>query len=294
MQFQGIIPPIAIPVDDQEKVDENSLRALVRHLLKSKVHGIFVLGSTGEFAHLTDEEKRRAIDIVVSEVNGEVPVLVGVTDSGTKRSILWVKEAKRFGANGVVAAPPFYYPFSEPEIERHYRALADESELPILLYHIPSTTKIRFSLELVERLSEIDNIVGIKDSTGDLTFVFALIDKLRGRNFAVFQGCDDLLAPTLFYGAHGGVNALANLVPSWFVALYEAAQRGEGTLAFAWQQKINELSRQLEAMSYLPALKMALHLKGLAQPFMTSPFPTLTETQRQKLHAILKRSGILG
>lgn len=293
VEFQGIIPPIATPVDERERVDEKSLRTLVRHLLASNVHGVFVLGSTGEFAHLTDDEKRRAIDTVVSEAGGKVPVLVGVTDSGTKRSIFWAIEAERFGANGVVAAPPFYYPLSEAEIERHYRTLASECNLPILLYHIPSTTKARFTLELVERLSEVENIVGIKDSTGDLTFVFSLIDRMRGRNFAVFQGNDALLAPTLLYGAHGGVNALANLVPNWFVALYEAAQRNEAVLAFAWQQKINELSSQLEALSFLPALKTALNLKGLAQPFMTSPFPTLTETQRQKLRSVLEEAGVL-
>ncbi|MCS7193295.1 MAG: dihydrodipicolinate synthase family protein, partial [Armatimonadetes bacterium] len=169
----------------REEVDEPALRGLVRYLLQGGVHGVFVLGSTGEFAHLTDDEKRRAIEIVVSEVNGKVPVLVGVAESGTKRSIFWAKEAKKFGVDGVVAAPPFYYPLTESEVENHYRALASECELPILLYHIPSTTKIRFSVDLVERLSKLPNIVGIKDSTGDLSFVFTLINWMRDRNFVV-------------------------------------------------------------------------------------------------------------
>jgi 4-hydroxy-tetrahydrodipicolinate synthase len=292
MQLAGIIPPIATPLDEDEKVDENALRSLVRYLLRSGVHGIFVLGSTGEFAHLSDDEKKRAIEIVLSEVDGKVPVLVGVTETGTKRSIFWAKEAQMLGANGVVAAPPFYYPLSEAEIENHYRALSSECELPILLYHIPSTTKVRFSLTLIERLAEVPNIVGIKDSTGDLPFVFTLIDRMRERNFLVFQGHDTLLAPTLLYGAHGGINALANLTPSWFVSLYEAAKRGEAILAISWQRKINELTHFLEAMTFLPALKMALHLKGLIRPFVSAPFVPFPENRKEELLSALK--GMLG
>ncbi|MFA0733559.1 MAG: hypothetical protein OGMRLDGQ_000059 [Candidatus Fervidibacter sp.] len=293
MQFSGIIPPVVTPLDEIERVDEGAMRALVRHLIQSGVHGIFVLGSTGEFAHLTDDEKRRAIDVVVSEVNGEVPVLVGVTEAGTKRSIFWAKEAQRFGANGVVAAPPFYYRLSDAEIENHYRALSSECELPILIYHIPSTTKVRFSLELIERLAEAPNIVGIKDSTGDLPFVLNLVDQMNGRNFLVFQGHDALLAPTLLYGAHGGINSSANLVPSWFVALYDAARRGEATSALAWQRKINELVRLLETMTFLPALKMSLHLKGLIRPFISAPFLPLPESQRENLLTVLKGMGVI-
>lgn len=293
MPFGGIIPPIATPLNEQEEVDESSLRGLVRYLLQAGVHGIFVLGSTGEFAHLTDSEKKRAIDIVVSEVNGKVPVLVGVAETGTKRSIFWAKEAEKFGASGVVAAPPFYYLLTESEVENHYRALASECNLPILLYHIPSTTKVRFSVDLIERLSELPNIVGIKDSTGDLPFVFNLLDRMRGRNFVVFQGHDYLVAPSLLYGAQGAINSLANLVPSWFVAIYNAVQKGDAHSAMGWQQKINKLSMQLETMPFLPAIKAALHIKGLTAPFMTKPFTVLTEEQRGKLRIILENEGVM-
>jgi len=293
MQFGGIIPPVVTPIDENERVDEDAMRTVVRHLLQSGVHGIFVLGSTGEFAHLMDDEKKRAIEIVLSEVKGKVPVLVGVTEAGTKRSIFWAKEAQRLGANGIVAAPPFYYPLGEAEIENHYRALASECGLPILLYHIPSTTKVRFSLGLIERLAEVPNIIGIKDSTGDLTFVLNLIDRTRDRPFLVFQGQDDLLALTLLYGAHGGINSSANLVPSWFVALYEAARRGEVNLAVDWQRKINELIRHLETMSFLPALKMALHLKGLIRPFVSAPFIPFPENRKEELLSALKGTGAI-
>lgn len=293
VQFKGIIPPIVTPLDENEKVDEKALRSVVKSLIQAGVYGIFVLGSTGEFAHLSDDEKKRASETVLDEVNGKVKVLIGVTEAGTKRSIFWAKEAQRLGADGVVAAPPFYYPFNEAEIENHFRALACECELPILLYHIPSTTKARFSAELVERLSELPNIVGIKDSTGDLTFLFNLIDKMRGRDFVVFQGHDALLAPTLLYGGHGGINSLSNLVPNWFVSLYEAAQKGDAKTANEWQHKINKLLGQLEALPFLPALKAALNLKGLISPFVSAPFATLTESQREKLRTTLQDNGLI-
>ncbi|MCS7191719.1 MAG: dihydrodipicolinate synthase family protein [Armatimonadetes bacterium] len=291
--FSGIIPPIATPLNEKEEVDETAMRNLVRYLLQAGVHGIFVLGSTGEFAHLTDKEKQKVIEIAVSEVNSKVPVLVGVTESGTKRSIFWAKEAEKFKADGVVAAPPFYFPLNDLELENHYRALSSECGLPILLYHIPSTTKVKFSVELIERLSELPNIVGIKDSTGNLPFLFALIDKMIRKNFVIFQGHDLLLAPTLLYGAHGGINSLSNLVPSWFVALYESVKRNDAKSAFEWQRKINRLARQMEKFPFLPALKAALNLKGLIAPFVTLPFAKLTEEQRERLIDVLKDEGVM-
>ncbi len=292
MRLQGIVPPIATPLDSEERVDEPALKRLVQGLLSARVNGVFVLGSTGEFAHLTDKEKRRALEIVVSEVNKKVPVLAGVTETSTRRSLQWVKEAERSGADFLVAAPPFYYPLTEDELERHYRLLAEEAGLPVLLYHIPATTKVRFSLPLLERLAEVPQIVGIKDSSGDLPFVFALIDALKQRPFLVFQGHDALLAPALLYGADGGINSLSNLVPEWFVALYQAAQRKDVGEAFAWQQRLNALMKPLEAFPFLPALKEALHLRWGIPAMVTAPFAPLTEEQKSLLRAILIEAGV--
>lgn len=292
MHLHGIIPPLATPLDERERVDEGALKNLVRQLLQAGVHGFFVLGSTGEFAHLQDDEKRRAIDIVLAEVNKAVPVLVGVTEAGTQRTIAWVKEAQKRGADSIVAAPPFYYPLTDDELERHFRALAMETDLPILLYHIPETTKIRIPLSVIARLAEVPNIIGIKDSTGDLPFFYALLDHLRDKPFTVLQGHEALLAPSLFYGAHGGINSLANLVPEWFVALYEAAKQGDGQRAFAWQQQINRLLDALESFPFLPALKASLHYRGWIPPTHSQPFTPLTEEQRQKLWATLHHFGI--
>lgn len=170
---------MATPLDEQEKVDEASLRKLTRQLLKAGVHGLFVLGSTGEFVHLCDDEKRRAMDIVLNEVNKAVPVLLGVTEAGTKRTVAWAQEAQKRGADAIVAAPPFYYPLRADDVEHHFRILASKTDLPIVLYHIPVTTKVHIPLSVIARLEEVPNIVGIKDSTGDLSFVFELIDLLR-------------------------------------------------------------------------------------------------------------------
>jgi 4-hydroxy-tetrahydrodipicolinate synthase len=215
--LRGIIPPVATPLDEQERVHEASLRKLLRHLQQAGVHGLFLLGSTGEFAHLTDAEKQRVLDIAAEEVAGKIPLLVGATEAGTKRCVFWLKEAERVGATAVVIAPPFYYPLSDDEVERHFRSLAEETALPLLLYHIPSATKVRMSLPLIECLADLPNIVGLKDSSGDLAFVFAVLDQMRDRPFVIFQGHDNALAPALLYGAHGGINSLANLVPEWFV-----------------------------------------------------------------------------
>lgn len=290
--LRGIIPPVAMPLDDQERVDAPALRALVQALLTAGVHGLFVLGSTGEFAHLADREKERAVEIVLAEVDGKVPVLVGATDTGTRRALQWATLAQRQGVAAIVVAPPFYYPLTEAEVERHYRVLASECAVPIIAYHIPATTKVWFSVDLVERLAEAQVIVGLKDSSGDLTFTFALIDRLRGRSFAIFQGHDALVAPSLLYGAHGGINALANLVPEWFVALYDAAQQQNSGVAFSWQQRINALARRMEAFPFLPALKTALHLRWGLPERVTAPWQALSEEQKAVLRTALQESEV--
>ncbi len=292
MLLRGIIPPIATPVDEQERVDEQALRQLVRALLTAGVHGMFVLGSTGAFAHLTDKEKERALDIVLSEVDKKVPVLVGATETGTRRAVKWAQIAQQRGADALVIAPPFYYPLTEAEVEQHYRALASECAMPIIAYHIPATTKVWFSVALVERLSELPNIVGIKDSSGDLTFTFSVIDRMRERPFAILQGHDSLVAPSLLYGAHGAINSLANLVPEWFVALYDASQKEDASLAISWQQQINNLIGQLDAFPFFPALKAALHLRWGIPERVTAPFHPLSEEQKACLWTALQSAGV--
>lgn len=294
MRIQGIIPPIVTPLDERERVDEKSLRGLARQLLNAGVDGIFVLGSTGEFAHLQDDEKRKAMEIVIEEVGKVVPVLVGVTETGTRRAVRWSHEAESRGADALVAAPPFYFPLSELEVERFYRTLAGETNLPLLIYHIPSTTKISMTISLFQTLSEVPNIVGVKDSTGKLPFTFRLIDAFRGRDFVILQGDDALVAPTLLYGGHGAINSSANLVPEWFVRLYGAVRDGDEKEAFSWQQRINRLLRELEGFPFLPALKEGLWYRGLIMtPIPTAPFSPLTESQRRRVHEILRHMGVV-
>jgi 4-hydroxy-tetrahydrodipicolinate synthase len=291
--LRGIIPPVATPLDEQERVHEASLRKLLRHLQQAGVHGLFLLGSTGEFAHLTDAEKQRVLDIAAEEVAGKIPLLVGATEAGTKRCAFWLKEAERVGATAVVIAPPFYYPLSDDEVERHFRSLAEETALPLLLYHIPSATKVRMSLPLIERLADLPNIVGLKDSSGDLAFVFAVLDQMRDRPFVVFQGHDNALAPALLYGAHGGINSLANLVPEWFVHLYAAVQQGAMEEAMAWQRRINALSVEMQSLPFLPALKAGLWARGWVEKgWASKPFRPLTEGEQRRWRETLHRLDV--
>lgn len=292
MPLHGVIPPIATPLDGREQVHEPSLRKLVRHLRQAGVHGLFVLGSTGEGVHLTDEEKRKVLDIVAEEVGAAMPLLVGAIEVGTKKAALWLKDAERRGATAAVVAPPFYYPISDDEVEHHFRSLAEETSLPLLLYHIPSATKVRMSLPLIERLADLPNIVGLKDSSGDLAFVFAVLDLMRDRPFIVFQGHDSALAPALLYGAHGGINALANLVPEWFIALYTAAQQGDLAGAVGWQRRINALLRTFPT-AFLAALKLGLWARGWSETFTVSrPLSPLPEEECCVLIARWRQLGL--
>uniref|UniRef100_UPI0040486E0D dihydrodipicolinate synthase family protein n=1 Tax=Algoriphagus sp. TaxID=1872435 RepID=UPI0040486E0D len=278
--FNGIIPPMITPLKADFSLDINPTERLIEYLIEGGVHGIFILGTTGEFAGLSSAVKRELIQITCQQVKGRVPILVGVTDCSFTESIELAAIAHRSGAEAVVAAPPFYMNIEQEELIYYYQKLADIVELPLFLYDMPSHVKINIEVETAVTLSKHPNIIGIKDSSGKIENFQALCEAFRQQpEFKIFVGPEEILAETLLIGGNGGVTGGANLFPELYVALYEAFQKKEYDAVKKFQETILFLSNKLYQhgtyqSSYLKGLKTAMSLEGLCEDNFALPlFP---------------------
>ena len=278
--FNGIIPPMITPLKAYFSLDINPTERLIEYLIEGGVHGIFILGTTGEFAGLSSAVKRELIQITCQQVKGRVPILVGVTDCSFTESIELAAIAHRSGAEAVVAAPPFYMNIEQEELINYYQKLADIVELPLFLYDMPSHVKINIEVETAVTLSKHPNIIGIKDSSGKIENFQALCEAFRQQpEFKIFVGPEEILAETLLIGGNGGVTGGANLFPELYVALYEAFQKKEYDAVKKFQETILFFSNKLYQhgtyqSSYLKGLKTAMSLEGLCEDNFALPlFP---------------------
>jgi len=289
---QGIIPAMVTPFDKEGKVSRVKLRELVNFLLKGGVHGIFAIGSQGEFYALDKEEKKKIIETVVDEVNGKVPVYAGTGAITTKEAITLTQIAEKAGADAVSVITPFFISPSQEELYEYYLSIAKSTNLPVLLYNNPGRTGVNLSAELVERLSKIDNIVGIKDSSGNLTLTTEYI-RTTPDNFSVLCGRDTLIFATLLSGGKGSIAATANVVPKLVVEIYEAFVNGDIEKARKAQFKLAPLRLAFNLGSFPIVVKEALNLIGINVGSARAPIKSLSEDKKETLKSVLKELGLL-
>lgn len=240
---EGILPALVTPfTDDGKAIDENRLRALVNHCLELGVHGVVPCGTTGEFVNLTAEEKRRVIKIVVDEVNGRVPVVAGTGASGTQEAVEMTKYAKDVGATAALIVTPYYLKPADRGIYEHYQTIASEVDLPIILYNIPQCTGLELPWQMVEDLAQIPNIVGVKDSSGQLKFILAVLEKVRDK-LNVLCGHDEVVIAGLAAGCSGAILASANVIPDVWVQIYNHIKKSELQQARELQYKVQKIAR---------------------------------------------------
>src|SRR5438270_11503529 len=219
MQCHGIIPPVATPMKDNEDLDLPRLRWFLDHLIGSGVHGVFVLGTNSEFYAMDDYEKQQVIATAVEHVRGRVPVYAGTGAESTREAVRLTKMAEKEGVQGVSVITPYFVLPNQQEIYDHYRRIAEHTSLPVILYNNPSTCGgLKIDVDTVARLAEIPNILGIKDSSGDLQNTNEYLRVVPDR-FAVMQGRDTLIFPSLLFGASGAVPATANIAPAILVEI---------------------------------------------------------------------------
>ena len=238
IDMRGIIVPILTPMNEDESVNEGELRSQVRRMIDAGIHGIFAFGTNGEGYALSDAEKERVLTAVVDEVRGRVPVYAGTGCITTTDTVRLSRRAQELGADALSIVAPFYAAASQDELYDHYMAVAEAVDLPIVLYNIPMRTGNALEPATVARLSEVDNIVGAKDSSGDWENLKAYIDLTRDKDFAVLSGNDSLILKALQYGAKGSIAGCANVYPKNMVDIYENFMRGDLEAAQACQDAV--------------------------------------------------------
>ncbi|HYB68582.1 MAG TPA: 4-hydroxy-tetrahydrodipicolinate synthase [Candidatus Acidoferrales bacterium] len=290
---EGILPALVTPfTDDGKAIDEERLRTLVSHCLELGVHGVVPCGTTGEFVNMTTEEKRRVIKIVIDEVNGRVPVIAGTGASGTDQTVEMTRYAKDAGATAALIVTPFYLKPADRGIYEHYYTIANEVDIPIILYNIPQCTGLDLPWQMVEDLAQIPNIVGVKDSSGQLKFILAVLEKVRDK-INVLCGHDEVVVAGLAAGCSGAILASANVIPDVWIQIYNHVKKGELQQARELQCKVQKIARII-ASSGAVGTKEALNMMKIEVGPVRKPLSVggeLTYEAREEMRLDLEKIG---
>jgi 4-hydroxy-tetrahydrodipicolinate synthase len=300
--FHGVVPPLCTPLTQEGEVDTASLERLTGFLLDAGVHGLFVGGSTGEIAQLTDADRDTALRTVVATAAGQVPVLAGAIDTGTRRVLEHARRAQALGAAAAVVTAPFYVGVGEAEVRAHYEHLHAALELPVVAYDIPSNVGYKLPSALLGELAQAEVIAAVKDSSGDLEGFQRVLDGTAGSGAACLTGSETLADLAMARGADGIVPGLGNVDPHGYVRLYEAARAGDTATARAEQRRLTELfgiievadrSRVGRMSGALGAFKAALAARGVIRhPYTQAPLLPLTEAESRAVADRVAAAGL--
>jgi len=290
-KLHGIVPPLITTLTDQMELDQTATTKLLKHVISGGVHGLFILGTTGEAPSLSNQVKSDLIKMVGQEVGKSIPWLVGITDTCLANAVDWAQRAKEHGATAVVAAPPFYFSASQSALYKFFVQLGALSPLPLFLYDIPSHTNNCLERETILLLLKQPNIIGYKDSTGNLMH-FHHLNNLRSndRPFPYFLGPEEFLLETTLLGASGGVNGGANVFPTLYVKLYESVKQQDFGTAQQLHQLVMQVSRHLYhyGRTVTAGLKFALAEMGIGTGLMAPPQLDLKGEEKERVQNFLE------
>jgi dihydrodipicolinate synthase/N-acetylneuraminate lyase len=296
--LRGIIPPLVTPLLDRDTLDVAGLERLIEHVLAGGVHGLFILGTTGEAPSLSYRLRHELIERVCGQVKGRVPVLVGITDTSFVESVNVARKARDSGAQAVVLAPPYYFPAGQAELLEHLKHLTPELPLPVFLYNMPSYTKLVFEPDTIRAAADFPGIVGIKDSSGNMIYFRRLQSLLKDHpDFSLLIGREELLAEAVLLGGHGSVCGGANLIPQLYVDLYNAACSKDLPTVESLHKKVMQLSTTIYNVgryesSFLKGLKCALSCIGICSDFLAEPFHRFRRAEHKVIQRYVKELGI--
>ncbi len=287
----GVVPPIITPVDEYERVDEKGLRLLIDHCIDHGIHGIFVCGSNGECMALTQEERDRAIRIALDECAGRVPVIAGVMDSSTKRVIENVKRFEDMGGQTAVVTPVFYARHAtQDETVRHFEDISAATEADLMIYNIPMFTGQNLTADTVIRISRIDKVTGVKDTSGSLPAFIKLLNHFKGTDFQVLQGSTNLAVPSMLMGADGYVPSLAPLFPKAHIMVYEYGKARDIDNAMKWGAILDEICKIYPmAKSQTASTKYAMSTLGFTDKRVIRPSEPITAEEMARIDAFIDK-----
>ena len=294
--IKGVVVPIITPIDENELIDEARLRDQVDYVINGGVLGILAFGSNGEFYMIEEDEMKRGLKIMLDQSAGRVPVYFGIGAISTKKCIRLAKMAKENGAAGVSVLQPMFLKPNEEELYNHFKSIADSiKEIPVLLYNNPGRVGYTLSAALVERLAtDCENIVGMKDTSGDITQTSEFIRRTRHLGFKVFGGKDTLLYASMCHGAVGGVCTAANFMPELITDIYNKYVAGDISGSLEAQFKLNPVRLSMDAGSFPVASKDMANLRGrnIGKPFLPN-LPTPEGKALDGYKKTMKEAGLL-
>jgi dihydrodipicolinate synthase/N-acetylneuraminate lyase len=293
-QLRGIIPPLVTPLIDNDTIDFEGLDRLIEHTIMGGVHGLFILGTTGEFASLSYRVRSKMIMHTCNVVNNRLPVLVGISDSAFTESLNLARFAANCGADAVVLTPHYYFASGQPELLEYLRRIMVQMPLPLFIYNMPVHTKVVFEPETVKEAASIPGIIGMKDSSSNLAYFKQIQYALKDRkDFTFMVGTEEYLSEFILTGGHGGVTGGANMFPKLYVDIYNASVNRDFERMAKLQHKVMQISTTIykvghHGSSYLKGLKCALSVMGICSDFMAEPFHRFKEPERNKIRQMLE------
>jgi 4-hydroxy-tetrahydrodipicolinate synthase len=291
--LRGVIPAIVTPFTAQDEVDEAALGAITEFVVKNGAHAIMTTGGTGEFPHLSRDERAVVTRAVVQASAGRVPVIAGTAACSTREALELTEDAARAGAQGAIVVSPFYFGLPERALYKHFADLAEAAVLPIVLYNNPLYTGNHITPSLVAELAQLPGIIGLKQSDADMG-KFVEIKRLVGDSIAVCTGIDSQFYPALCVGGVGIFSTAASVIPRQIVDIWDAFQRGDHAEALAVHMKVQVLNRFLEYdPGYVAPCKEALRLLGLPGGPVRPPLPELTAEEKSGIADALRQLGLL-
>ena len=293
-KWEGIFSILMTAYTRSGDIDAEAMRSSIDFVIEGGVHGVVALGSVGENPYLSQKEKRRVIDIVVDEVNGRVPVVVGTGEVSTDMTIEMSRYAADAGADALMICLPIYWRIGEENILAHYSAVVRAVDKPVILYNIPSTTHLEMTPELVVKLAELEGVIGIKESIGDLDQIRAVIESTDDE-FSVFAGISRLLLDVLKIGGAGCFTPDANIFPQLVVGIYSAFKQGDIKRAEALQNELSDFTSLigLGGPAFIAAIKELMNIIGIPiESTVKSPLPALTDRQKAMIRMNAERKGL--
>jgi 2-dehydro-3-deoxy-D-pentonate aldolase len=295
--FDGLMPAMVTPFDEQGELDLEATQAVVERFIGAGVGGISPLGSTGEATHLTSEERKRFAEEVVRIVGGRVPLVVGVGTSGTRETVELARHAEGAGADAALVVSPSYWKVGEEALFRHFATVAGSVDIPIFIYNLPMLTGVDLSPSLVARLAdECANVVGIKDTVTVYAHTVGVLQEVKAErpDFTVLSGWEDLILPALLAGADGSICAFANVAPELFVDLVRSAKNGDLDRAAELHRRVLKLvTLGAHSDPAIGAIKLAMNILGVPiSPAVRGPALPAGEGAREGVEAVLKEVGL--
>jgi 4-hydroxy-tetrahydrodipicolinate synthase len=286
VNFGKIVTAMVTPFDHKGNIDFAKTTQLVNYLIENGTDSLVVAGTTGESPTLTTEEKVALFRHVVKVVDGRVPVIAGTGSNNTRASIELTKKAEEIGVDGVMIVAPYYNKPNQEGIYQHYKAIAESTTLPIMVYNIPGRAVVNISVETIVRLSEIPNIVAVKDASGNLDAMTEIIAKTR-EDFLLYSGDDGLTLPVLAIGGSGVVSVASHVIGNEMKEMIAAFESGDHQTAAKLHQKLLPIMKGLFAAPSPVPVKTALQIKGLDVGSVRLPLVPLTEQERVQLMNLL-------